>query len=389
MRLEKLHKVFLIIASSLAFQACAGGIESTTNTTSVYNVADLKICKKEYYNGTAFVPLTDASEIPINSRIRLTFASILDYYSARPFNFELFTDDGSHFAGVLQTDPQPPILPKSGDACYRNPVDELDSGFVQQVIIKPNSVSGTSFIPKKNYYLMMRSRPDGKSTDTPVGIASYYGSTLLDQSIKFKTGDSVLGLTSRSRLEVSSFGPGILLNGKPNSSLAEIIDARSVTMNPKASVYITFSEPFRHISFDAARDVNVDFGPIAINSSYQFPGVAIGVVSSAKQLTELISNVPDAVLNPSGWQTFIKNNLRTLDGTIRSENRKTLIFTPSVPYPDTSAQTIVVLLQGFVTRANRFPQLHSVIAGGFFHSSGVNLGEGFQDVKTLILGAGK
>jgi hypothetical protein len=388
----QLNNLSLLISCSLLFGACAGGIEQTSSSVPIQNLSNLEICNKEYYDGQHFAALDDVVRIPINAPIRLTFSEVVDKYSPYAPNFELFTEDGSRFAGKLLVSHQL-FSPPTNHPCYHVPRDVNDSTTVSQITLTPNSVPATYLIPSRDYFLILRNRPaqlNAPPEDISVGIVgNKTHASLQQQSIHFKSGTAAIGIEGRNRLDIVAFGPGslITMNSETNSSrFRDLLTVKDVTMTPNAPIYITFSEPFRHRVFDAGGNAMAD---IPRTNLRNFTGLGVGVIADAQQFGDLMSHVPDAVTNPAAWGQFRDSNLfNALNMTVRSVGRKTLIIEP-VPgefYPDTAAQVVVTIIQGFVARETRVPQRFTNMVGKFIHLSNLTLDHGFGDPRDFVFG---
>jgi hypothetical protein len=113
--------------------------------------------------------------------------------------------------------------------------------------------------------------------------------------------------------------------------------------------------------------------------------VALGLITSAKQLNNLLAALPQSIDNPLAWATTLQTQFyNQVPATIESSDRKTMYIKPTQDYPAGNGQFVIVILQGFINRASGRGQQQSVYVGGFWHQNQYQIPIGMADPKTWL-----
>ena len=333
-----------------------------------------------------FIPISDQMRVNPDEEVRITFNRRIDAYSARPENFELFTDEGARVPGNVT--PTARFVPDPSGAQNSDGSPAL----VSQLKLRPPS---RFFLPMRRYFLMWRSsgQPD---TNTPPELAGIRDETgkmaLLNGSTTFVTSNEYSD-SSLANLKIRSISPGKLIsNGSIGSEKLRDAISNYTTWVANTPIRVMFSEPIRH--FTETTNALIQRPEIPPTPISQFGGMVVGVLSSSTLTSSLMQNLSNAINNSSAWAQFVQQNFyQQIPGKVRTENgRRVLVFEldPGATYPDDIAQAIVVIVSGFYnlesfgTAVPKTLENNGVAVGAFLHFSGLQLPTGFQDPRTIL-----
>jgi len=385
--LTKFKNVQGIIAVlvTMNMASCAGDIQPSGSQPLLSTSNELRI--------TNYSPANEEVNVALDARVTLTFNQEIEpYFPAHRQNFEVWTTDGVRLPGNVTVN--------------RDLIDDPNgSGAkVSQMTLRPPS---RYWMPNREYIVLWREAPPKGSTENAIlaGVEARFGNPpdrLASGSVRFTTGQEFRNLP-RPDVEVLAQTPGHQLQSTPSGggSLLDGIDGYlSITDNPQ--VMFMLSEPVRHGSFDTTTGLLPEIGygmpggrmPIcttSINHSC-FAGVTIGLIDSNFPISDFMSQATTAVSNPSAWMSFMRDQYSRLPGYVRTTNgRRILIFelANGTRFPDTIAQAIIVVLNGF-NSTDSYPGVpprglrNGIYVGGFLHYSGFQLPSGFPDIRTFL-----
>jgi hypothetical protein len=396
-------KVNLLIATSTLLSACVGGVQSPSpqyyeNLAGTLEVTQVGVERVQRdSSGRAikdsagrpvvnFLPINEQMRVNPDEEIRITFNRRIDSYSARPENFELFTDEGARVPGNVT--PTARFVPDPSGAKNSDGSPVL----VSQLKLRPPN---RFFLPMRRYFLMWRASPEG-SANAPAeltGIRDESGTVpLISGSTTFITSNQYSD-SSQAFLKIRAITPGKLISGGSfgSESLRDAISSYT-TWVANTPIRVLFTEPIRHFSETTSALVQrPEIPPTPIS---QFGGMVVGVLSSSTMTSGLLQNMSNAMTNTAAWNQFVQQNFyQQLSGKVRTENgRRVLVFEldPGTTYPDDIAQAIVVVVNGFFdlesfgTATPKALENNGMAVGAFLHFSGVTLPTGFQDPRALL-----
>jgi len=401
---DKIQASFFIFVMSL-LSACVGGFNGSTDSTYQNVTANLEVTQvgvervQRDSSGRAlkdssgkpitdFLPISEQMKVNPDEEIRLTFNRKIDAYSARPENFELFTDEGARVPGNVT--PTARFVPDPSGA--QNP--DGSPVLVSQVKLRPPN---RFFLPMRRYFLMWRASPE-VTENTPAELAGIRDETgtmpLMNGSTSFVTSNQYSD-SSQSNLKIRSISPGRLISsGSVGSQSLRDAISNYTTWVANTPIRVLFTEPIRHYTETASQIQRPEIPPTPIN---QYSGMLVGVLSSSTITSQLLQNMSSAWTNNAAWLQFVQQNFyQQLSGKIRTENgRRVLVFEldPGATYPDDMAKAIVVIIQGFTNLESfgsgtaKTLENNGVAVGAFLHFSSFSLPTGFQDPRTILFNA--
>jgi hypothetical protein len=318
-------------------------------------------------------PEHDATNLPLDTHLEITFDQKIDAYSAIPENFEIYSTEGAKVGGTKLVSTK--FVPDPRDS--RQMVSQI------RVSLQDRFLS-----PNMRYIFTWGEPKEGIENADAYGVMNLFGDRLRAGAIAFTTGNSYSPLRS-DRFDIVSVSPGRVMSRGTSfnfsGKLKDIFDRGSTeaffTASKDTPIRITFNKAIGRVAGidPVTGPILPEIPPTSIES---FPIMMVGLFDTQTEFDTLFASLLNQ--NQSSWNTFRTSYLQRLSGSVRTVNsRKTLVFEldndcPSqriCEYPDTTAQAVIVMLRGLRSHITNEKiggeeRWEDFVTTGFIHFSG-------------------
>jgi hypothetical protein len=317
-------------------------------------------------------PANNAQGVFLDQAIEVYFDKRMDMPSVHPTQVEIWTDTGN----------------KVDWKQIRVAGKFTDQGSMLKI------QTTYDWAPLTKYIVAFRGTlpKDVKADSSLIGIRGIDGSYLQPNSVSFTTGNTYKNDVFSGAPRVTMLTPGKILVSGDADAQAGVALANATTLVPDNPIYIGFSKAIKHYSVDTfGKTLSPEIPRIDVE---KFPGIAVGILSSATLLSEVMKKIPSGN-NVEEWKGFLDNILKQrLKGFVHSEDsRRRLVFEidkscgdiSGCGYPKNSVASItsvvVIVISGFVSVEENL-SMKSATIGGFVHIGDYKAGAGFPSVES-------